>query len=165
MTLTPEQQAFAKEHHGLLIAFMRRYGLDDEQYGRFAERYVKTVARYCLDVKLRAYAFSTVLWYHLRSELYNVNRQDLPYETCSYEALPHELPAEDTAPFSDELWERIEQVLTKKQMEAIFLRNQSYTNREIGQICGTTMKAIEKRFNRIRKRIRIFLDNEKEYMK
>lgn len=138
------------------------------QNSKEIDAHTREVIRSCLNVveqKGDTYAFSTVLWYHLRSELYNVNRQDLPYETCSYEALPQELLAEDTVPFSNELWERIEQVLTEKQMEAIFLRDQGYTNREIGQICGTTMKAIEKRFNRIRKRIRIFLDNEKEYMK
>ena len=31
--LTPEQQAFAEEHHGLILDFMEKHGLDDDYYG------------------------------------------------------------------------------------------------------------------------------------
>ena len=31
--LTPEQQKFAEQHHGLLLKFMGTYGLTDDDYG------------------------------------------------------------------------------------------------------------------------------------
>ena len=31
--LTPEQQAFAEEHHGLILDFMEKHSLDDDYYG------------------------------------------------------------------------------------------------------------------------------------
>lgn len=34
--LTPEQQAFAEEHHGLILDFMEKHSLDDDYYGLLA---------------------------------------------------------------------------------------------------------------------------------
>ena len=36
--LTPEQQAFAEEHHGLILDFMEKHSLDDDYYGLLAQR-------------------------------------------------------------------------------------------------------------------------------
>ena len=43
--LTPEQQAFAEEHHGLILDFMEKHSLDDDYYGpvsytHLAQRFV-----------------------------------------------------------------------------------------------------------------------------
>ena len=35
--LTPEQQAFAEEHHGLILDFMEKHSLDDDYYGLLAQ--------------------------------------------------------------------------------------------------------------------------------
>ena len=67
--LTPEQQAFAEEHHGLLLDFMAKHSLGDDYYDLLANRYLKVVVRYLSEEALRKYSFSTVVWYHLRSEL------------------------------------------------------------------------------------------------
>ena len=40
--LTPEQQEFAEQHHGLLLKFMVTYGLTDDDYGILAERYTRS---------------------------------------------------------------------------------------------------------------------------
>ena len=63
--LTPEQQAFAEEHHGLILDFMEKHSLDDDYYGLLAQRYLKVVVRYLTEEELRKYSFSTVVWYHL----------------------------------------------------------------------------------------------------
>ena len=149
--LTPEQQAFATEHHGLLMAFMKRHSLDDDYYGPLSNRYLNAVVRYLTEPELQKYAFSTVVWYHLRSELSNIARrmekqiQALPIE------LNGEVPVYDEAPIDAALWEKVEEVLTYKQCEAVYLRNQGYTNREIADLCGISRKAVEKRFTRIRR--------------
>lgn len=149
--LTPEQQAFATEHHGLLMAFMKRHDLDDDYYGPLSNRYLNAVVRYLTEPDLQKYAFSTVVWYHLRSELSNIARrlekqiQALPSE------LHGEVPVYDEAPIDAALWEKIEELLTYKQCEVVYLRNQGYTNREIASLCGISRKAVEKRFARIRR--------------
>ena len=60
--LTPEQQEFAEQHHGLLLKFMSTYGLTDDDYGILAERYVKTVKKYLETESLHQYRFSKILW-------------------------------------------------------------------------------------------------------
>ena len=57
--LTPEQQAFAAEHHGLLMAFMEKHSLDDDYYGPLSNRYLHAVVRYLTEPELQKYAFAT----------------------------------------------------------------------------------------------------------
>lgn len=59
-SLTPEQQAFAEEHHGLLLDFMAKHSLGDDYYDLLANRYLKVVVRYLSEEALRKYSFSTV---------------------------------------------------------------------------------------------------------
>ena len=157
--LTPEQQAFAEEHHGLLLDFMAKHSLGDDYYDLLANRYLKVVVRYLSEEALRKYSFSTVVWYHLRSELSNYARdqvgkpQEIPIEFYC------EIPAPEIAPVDDGLWRVIEDNLTYKQFEAIQFRNQGYTNREIAELCGVGRKAIEKRFARIRKILSDYKEN------
>lgn len=61
--LTPEQQAFAEEHHGLLLDFMAKHSLGDDYYDLLANRYLKVVVRYLSEEALRKYSFSTLVWY------------------------------------------------------------------------------------------------------
>ena len=149
--LTPEQQAFAEEHHGLLLDFMAKHSLGDDYYDLLANRYLKAVVRYLSEEALRKYSFSTVVWYHLRSELSNYARdqvgklQEIPIEFYC------EIPAPEIVPIEDNL--------TYKQFEAIQFRNQGYTNREIAELCGVGRKAIEKRFARIRKILSDYKEN------
>lgn len=106
--LTPEQQAFAEEHHGLLLDFMAKHSLGDDYYDLLANRYLKVVVRYLSEEALRKYSFSTVVWYHLRSELSNYARdqvgklQEIPIEFYC------EIPAPEIVPIDDGLWRVIE---------------------------------------------------------
>ena len=99
-SLTPEQQAFAEEHHGLLLDFMAKHSLGDDYYDLLANRYLKVVVRYLSEEALRKYSFSTVVWYHLRSELSNYARdqvgklQEIPIEFYC------EIPAPEIAPIA-----------------------------------------------------------------
>lgn len=154
--LTHEQQEFAELHHGLLLAFMSRYHLDQDLYDVLALRYLKTVVRYNSDSRLQQYAFSTILWKHLRSALsHELKRAARAPVEVSFDDLYRPPPAQ--SPDMDRLlWEKIEERLTYKQAEAVLLRNQGYSNQEIGSMCGVSRKAIEKRFHRIRKLLSSF---------
>ena len=158
-SLTPEQSAFAEEHHGLVIDFMKKHDLDGDYYGLLVHRYLKVVVRYLTEEKLRRFAFSTVVWYHLRSELSNYARdQERRIQELSLE-LHGDVPSPTEAPFDDALWKKIEEILTFKQYEVIRLRDQGYTNREIAELCGVKRKAIEKRFARIRRILKNIKEN------
>lgn len=150
-SLTEQEQAFADENHGLVLAFMSQYDLSPDYYDQLALRYLNAVVRYCSEAELRQYAFSTIVWRHLRSELSNILRQQRAEPVMSpYEPdIDWEVGCE--SPIDSNLWRELEDMLTYKQCEAIFLRNQGYTNREIADLCGVKPKAIEKRFHRIRK--------------
>ena len=151
--LTDEQRDFAAKNHGLLLAFMDRYKLDADCYDRLALRYLHIVVRYLTEEALKQYAFSTVLWYHLRSELSNILQQDRMQQAEAEEDRPPWDPTcEETV--NTVLWQQIERELTFKQCEAVYLRNQGYKNREIAEMCGVRKKAIEKRFRRIRKKLK-----------
>jgi len=138
---------------------MAKHSLGDDYYDLLANRYLKVVVRYLSEESLRKYSFSTVVWYHLRSELSNYARdqvgklQEIPIEFYC------EIPAPEIVPIDDGLWRVIEDNLTYKQFEAIQFRNQGYTNREIAELCGVGRKAIEKRFARIRKILSDYKEN------
>lgn len=152
--LSEEQRSFADEHHSLLLSFMAKYQLEADCYDRLALRYLHAVVRYTTEESLRQYAFSTILWYHLRSELSNILRDNQRHpEEVEIDRVPEWDSAYDHV-IDDALWKQIEQTLTFKQCEAVYLRNQGYKNREIAEMCGVRPKAIEKRFSRIRKKLK-----------
>lgn len=157
--LTDTQHAFAAENHGLLLKFISANQLDDGFYDILVERYLKTVVKYLESEGLQRYAFSTILWRNLRSELSSFWRMESQVmQVAAGEDLPY---YEEDIPFDNALWSKIEEILTRKQMEVIMLRDQGYSNREIGTLCKISEKAVEKRFSRLRKRIK---DKETDYL-
>ena len=156
--MTPKQQEFAEKHHWLILEFMKRYSIEDgDTYGILAQRYLKAVIRYTTEKELQKYAFSTIVWYHLRSELASIYKQQ-ERQNAAEMAYWQDKPFPDNVPFDNEMWAQIEEILTSKQFEVIKLRDAGYSNREIAKICGVQRKAIEKRFARIRKVIQEFLE-------
>lgn len=153
-TLTHEQQIYAAEHHGLLLKFMGAHGLDDEYYGVLAERYVKTVKKYLETEKLQQYAFSTILWYRLRSDLSRIRKRIWKESTnCSFDEMG------DGIAFSENLdtpllWSEIEEIVTQRQLELLKLRAIGFTPKEIAQMQNCSGNAIHCRFKRIKKKLK-----------
>lgn len=152
--LTPEQQAYAAEHHGLLLKFMGVHRLDDEYYGMLAERYVKTVKKYLETEKLQQYAFSTILWYRLSSDLYKARRCSLKtVGDRSIEELAEVVGKHDDSG-GDFLWSEIEARITKSQIELLKLRALGFEPLEIARMKNCTGNAIHCRFKRIKRRLK-----------
>ena len=151
--LTQRERAFAEQNHGLLMKFMRCCRLDDELYGALSLRYLKTVRRYLRSRKLRRYAFSTILWLNLRSELSHELRR-------SFRA-PIPVPLdENTVPGRDladggsaELRRQLERILTERELEVLRLHLQGRNYREIARSCRITPRAVAGRLYRLRKKI------------
>lgn len=152
--LTPEQQQFAAEHHGLLLKFMGTHGLDDDYYGIMAERYVKTVKKYMETESLHQYAFSTILWYRLRSDLFKIRKRI--WKESANRALDE---TEEVIAFSENLdtpllWSEIEKNVTQRQLQLLKLRALGFTPKEIAQMQNCTGNAIHCRFRRIKKKLK-----------
>ena len=152
--LTPQEQTFAAENHGLLISFMQRYQLDDELYGILSLRYLKTVHRYLTDPELKRYKFSTILWMNLRSELsHELRKASRTPVLIPLEERPNAVSIMDDKGL-EELWERLEKLLTKRELEVLYLRTQGQSYREIAKACNLTFKAVAGRLYRLKKKIR-----------
>ena len=54
----------------------------------------------------------------------------------------------------EELWERLEKLLTKRELEVLYLRTQGHSYREIARACNLTFKAVAGRLYRLKKKIR-----------
>ena len=152
--LTPQEQELAAENHGLLISFMQRYQLDDELYGSLSLRYLKTVHRYLTDPELSRYQFSTILWMNLRSELsHELRKASRTPVLIPLEERPNAASIMDDEGL-EELWERLEKLLTKRELEVLYLRTQGQSYREIAKACNLTFKAVAGRLYRLKKKIR-----------
>lgn len=151
--LTPEQQHFAAEHHGLLLKFIGTHDLGDDDYGILAERYLKTVEHYLESPKLQQYAFSTILWYRLHAELYRMRKRNWQaQDSCSFEDFEESLGHCD-ASFSKALWSEIESHVTHQQMALLRLRACGFTPAEIARMKHCTGNAIHCRFKRIKRKL------------
>ena len=152
-TLTPEESSFAELHHGLLVAFMYRYGLDDDSYGDLSYRYLKTVRRYLANDELHQYAFSTILWYDLRSELSHIIRKDRmrPASIPEHDLSQEYSNLDDMSAIA--LWSVLESKLDDDQIELVRLRSNGRSNAEIAKRLGVTIKAVECRLYRIKKKV------------
>ena len=100
--------------------------------------------------------------FRLQQRLGDAMETRLRHATRQQDRLQQEESEEDRPPWDPTceetvntvLWQQIERELTFKQCEAVYLRNQGYKNREIAEMCGVRKKAIEKRFRRIRKKLK-----------
>ena len=152
--LTPEQQEFAEQHHGLLLKFMGTYGLTEDDYGILAERYVKTVKKYLETESLHQYRFSTILWYRLRSDLHKQRRRAWKEESHSSLDDFLEVVGEPDDSGTSILWSDIEQQITEQQIELLRLRAMGFKPREIARMQQCSSNAIHCRFKRIKKKLK-----------
>lgn len=150
--LTEYQRQFAQEHHGLLLKYMATHGLGDEEYGLFAERYLRTVATYTSNQALQSkYAFSTILWYRLWAELGRERRRKwrrAQREVC-LEDVSLQPGIEDDTEVSL-IWDTWERILTREQIRILRLKALGYTNRELSTLTSVPSREIEVTLNEIR---------------
>lgn len=158
--LTEEERRFAEENHGLLLKFLAEHGLGRDYYTVLIERYLHTAVKYCRSTRLRKLKFSTVLWKNLRSELYDFRRRALRVPIVASWEDCYQPPGTEDEPMDEEFWQELRDRLTGRQNDTILLRDQGYSNREIAGICGVTERAVERRFQRIRKTIRTMNKNK-----
>lgn len=151
IVLTPEQQRFAEIHYGLLLKFMAIHHLGDDEYGLFAERYLRTVATYMERKSLHSrYAFSTILWQRFRAELGRERRrQQRRRAEIPMDDVPFQLGRADD--YSTALlWNDMARCLSKRQIELVRLKALGYSTREIAEMRSSHSKDIKSELSTIK---------------
>lgn len=157
--LTAEQGAFATENHGLVLKFLNKYHLsEDEYYDVAIFGYLKAVNKYFCQPDMCQYCFSTIAWREMRGALSNHRRtQGRKKRTadviCIHSGLyPSGLPPEHTVPCSHDAISELEaqlllydlaRMITKEQMRMVRMRNDGYSIREIARSNSITTKYVK----------------------
>lgn len=158
--LTPEQRDYAAKHHGLVYKFLNNNHLpEDEFYDVVIFGYLRAVRRYHTVSYLRKYAFSTIAWQAMHSDLFKYRRaqscQKRSAEVVSlYDTLgPNSnYSLEETIPSPDKLMQTLEERLllhelagkvSPQQIDMVRRRAYGYHLREIARQQKTPVKRIK----------------------
>jgi RNA polymerase sigma-70 factor (ECF subfamily) len=88
--LTTEQSAYAAEHHNLIYTFLHKHGYSvDKYYDVTVFGYLRAVQKYHEREELRVYAFSTIAFAAMRTEMSNhrraMSRRSSRYDIVSFD--------------------------------------------------------------------------------
>jgi RNA polymerase sigma-70 factor (ECF subfamily) len=147
--LTLEQQSFAADHHGLVYGFLKTKRLRrDEFYDVVVFGYLRAVRKYLDREDLRRrYAFSTIAWRAMECDLGHhyekSTRRMRRARTVSLESIARDgesLTMAGTVFGADRmmeqleasfLWDEIETLIPRNQADALRMKVEGYTPREI----------------------------------
>lgn len=140
-----EESAFAEEHHGMVYAFLRIYGLPaDEFYDIAVFGYLRAVRKYLARPELREqYKFSTIAYRAMSCDVHHSreywlrakrNRQECPLDEERHTADPRDTVSEQVDNVID--FERVIRRLTPTQRRIASLRADGYRDKEIAAMCG-----------------------------
>lgn len=166
--LTDTQRELADRNHELVLQYLSRKGLrEDEYYDIAVFGYLRAVQVYDQKPELQKYSFQTIankrmyaaLWNHFRSLRAAKRTADvLSLNAPSANGLElAEHFAADTPPVYEyaearEAWDAVKAAATPKQIQALDMRMQGYTSREIGKVYHLSANSIAGRIYRLRKK-------------
>lgn len=158
--LTPEQRDYAAEHHGLVYKFLNNNQLpEDEFYDVVIFGYLRAVRRYHTVSYLRKYAFSTIAWQAMHSDLFKYRRaQSCQKRNAEVVSIHTALgpnshySLEETIPGHDKLMQALEERLmlhelagkvSCQQMDMVRRSAYGYNLREIARQQKTSVNRIK----------------------
>ena len=161
--LTNEQRIFAAKHHDLVYRYLKENHLSkDEFYDVVIFGYINAVRDYLTKPELQKYAFSTICWRSMSRCVSNYYQerlrklQDIEIVSIHTALNEGDLPLEDTIPSADNLLQQIEiellfhklaNIISKQQMEIIYLRNEGYALHEIASNQKLTIHRVRKQLS------------------
>lgn len=156
--LTAEQRQYADEHHNLVYRFLRNNHLkESEYYDIVVFGYLKAVKKYLSEPDLQPFAFTTIAWSRMSTELHNHYRsqkcQKRKADVISVDSelyqngplLSDILPSANHAlqQFEDEmLIYELAKHFSGKQMDMVRQKADGYGIREIAESHETTMQKV-----------------------
>lgn len=158
--LTHEQRIFAAKHHDIVYRYLKENHLSmDEFYDVIIFGYINAVRDYLTKVELQKYAFSTICWKAMSRCMSNYYQKQLRkmqnVEIISIHTTLDESkrPLEESIPASDNFLHQLElelllhklsKIITKQQMELLYLRNEGYALHEIANSQNLTIYRVRK---------------------
>lgn len=165
--LTPQQQAYAEEHHNLIYSFLKRYRFNiDEWYGVAALGFCKAVVRF---EPSRKKAFSSFAYTVMLNDVRQVMRKERNApQTVSIEApLGGDLRIEDTLGYEQDFTIPVTAKLLKQyiatvhphQHRKIFLLSiEGWKQREIADEMGFSQSYVSRILSRVRRGFRAYYE-------
>ena len=163
-----DENDFAEAHHEIVGRFLRQKRLPyDDYYDVVVFGFMRAVRQYCTRPELREkYDFNAMAWRKMTDDLYShFKKQSRPSRkavTVSFESIVYDgstltLTEAVADPYqmsdaveSSILWEKISGLLTGEQIEALRLRADGYTDREIAARRKRRVSDVEVIFDGIR---------------
>jgi len=163
-----DENAFAEAHHSIIDRFLTKKGLPcDDYYDVVVFGFLRAVRQYNSRPELRKkYCFSTIAWRKMTDDLYkHYRKQSRPMRKASTVSLDdiiydrERLTRGELIPGRDVMmedleaewfWDEISGFLTEEQIEALQLRADGYTDREIAVRRKRRISDVEDMFASIR---------------
>lgn len=167
--LTEEQKIFAEEHHNFIYQYLNGRKLDVEEYYDIAIfGYLQAVQEYLEHPALQEYPFTSIARTAMRDaiskEWLSQNRQKRSGHTSEFQeesvSLDQFLP--DRQSHIAEAMDNQNRLLvllhylTPTERQVVHLQADGYTYREIAERCQITVRGVNSRFYRIRKKMKGF---------
>lgn len=159
--LTPEQQSFAAEHHGLVYAFLNEKKLpDDDFYDIVVFGYLRAVKDYLTSAQLKQkYEFSTISFMSMKSALckhyekqnrmmrkgFTISLESVVYGKDETLSLQEVLSVPDSAVLDFEtelLMLELASKVSKRDMDVLRMKAGGYGTREIAKKHHMPMKGV-----------------------
>lgn len=161
VSLNEEERYFAQKNHNIIYDFLHKNKLCVEEYYDLASiGYVIAVANYCRRPELRKYAFTTIAWPKMRTEVGNyqdhVRRTGIKEISMDEFRTDHGESLEDILGFSDkaicevEFWTDIEKALDQEEVELV----RKLIEGHVSTTLGITNDRIHYQKVKIRKKLR-----------
>jgi RNA polymerase sigma factor (sigma-70 family) len=117
--LTNEQRKFAAENHSLIHAYLRKRGLERNDYYDIAVfGYLHAVKQYLTEPRMRRYRFSTVAWRAMRQSIAAFRRAEMRRKKAERSYL------ETARPSPPDPFEALEAKLLLQDLAAVSTREQ-----------------------------------------
>ena len=162
---TDRQRELAEQNHHIVEGYLRMRGLDiNEFYDVVIFGYLQAIQIYDEQPELQKYKFRTIANIRMRAALSNhfraQRRQKRSAVVYDFDALQEavaeplsHLPPQDYAE-AREQWAELQPKITPKQMQALRLRADGYSCREVGEIIHIAPGAVSNRIYRLRGKMR-----------
>ena len=166
--LTPEQQNFAEANHSIVYSFLRYKRLDGDYYDTVIFGYIRAVRNYFDRPDLRQYAFKTIAYKCMNSDLYNHYRKLYRQKRRAY-VVSLDAPASDDgnmtltdiisdgvgdstadAVTGDIILSELFTVLPQEQLSVIRMKSEGYTDREIAKAHNLTVQSVQEILSAVR---------------
>jgi len=163
--LTREQKQFATENHSLVFGFLRKRHLPDDYYDIVIFGYLEAVRQYLTEPALQRYAFTTIAWKKMTTELRNhykmlkCQKRNVEVVSIHTKLYRDGLTLEDILPARNVLMDQLEDQMalhelakrvSGQQMDIVRMKSSGYGIRDIARTKKVSMYIVRNLLKKVR---------------